>query len=120
MACRDSKGSCLLELNNANKGKFLALVNTMKAKTILQSAVDCWPEDEAYATAQAAIDRLADYPEESESSYRQEALNKDVAHMLKCFYRETDGVELAGRYLRELARLNTTGMHPTCNCTPNT
>ena len=74
----------------------------------------------AYATAQAAIDRLADYPEESESSYRQEALNKDVAHMLKCFYRETDGVELAGRYLRELARLNTTGMHPTCNCTPNT
>ena len=116
----DSKGGGLLELTNANKGKFLPLVNTMKAKTILQSAVDCWPEDEAYATAQAAIDRLADYPKESESSYRQEALNKDVAHMLKCFYRETDGVELAGRYLRELARLNTTGMHPTCNCTPNT
>ena len=30
MACRDSKGGGLLELTNANKGKFLALVNTMK------------------------------------------------------------------------------------------
>ena len=89
----------------------------MKTAELLRSAQDEWPEDEAYATAQAAIDRLADYPEKSEAAYRQEALNKDVSHMLKCFYREKDGVELAGRYLRALARFNTTGMHPTCNLT---
>jgi len=93
-------------------------IDTMKPKTILQAAADYWPEDEAYGTAQAAINRLADYPEESEAAYRQEALNKDVAHMIRCFYRESDGAELAGRYLRELAGLNTTGMHPTCNCNP--
>ena len=67
---------------------------------IFQSAQDNWPEDEAYGL-------ICSYNRRNENEWDgvelSEQLQKDIAHMYKCFAQENDTAELIARFDKFIA-----------------
>ncbi len=75
------------------------------SKSIFQSAIDAWPEDEARAVFEM-------YPELYESTYKgdgpeyaESELTHDCERFKKIFARESDGDELYARFMAKINEL---------------
>lgn len=71
-------------------------------KTILQAAIDSWPEDEAYGLCSQLGQNRIDYPEED----HMPAFRKDCARMETFFAREEDAADLIARFRAEVLKLS--------------
>ena len=72
-------------------------------KTVLQAAVDNWPEDEAYGLFCTFSGRLSESPEEADEI--RKAFVSDCARMETFFAKEADAADLVARFRAELAKL---------------
>ena len=69
--------------------------------SIFQSAIDNWPEDEAYAV----FDMFPSLYEDEGPEYAESVLQSDIEHFKKIFARETDGEELFSRFMVKINEL---------------
>lgn len=69
--------------------------------SIFQSAVDSWPEDEAYAV----FNMFPSLYEDEGPEYAENELVHDCARFKRIFARETDSEELYARFIAKIEEL---------------